>query len=578
MKISSVVPEFSPVPNHCIDSSTTSFQPHPLSSRLRFSDPTIELDFQDFLTRIGFLPETDLYLALPIATAAISALAGMSYVYDSLSEEEFPGTGQYQLYGLGVCMGLGSLGIVSAYRCRHRRTVETGLWSMLWLCSSFWFSLLSTAVLSSLVSSPSESQVLPGAVPILLMHITMMAVFPCKSLTYAFASLTSLLIYTAVNFCVQTRPRLKVVIEFFLLLMVSLLSLYVMYRFEKAVRRAFSHETVFEKANRCFNPVSAPLLDSLSPPSDVGTALASIHAVLTQAAAVASLLPLRTKLFQAISDVEFCSTHFSTPNVPIPTSQASRKPSTPSLKITETPDIEHKEEPIHADMDAEDKEFVRQNCMLSKASEFERSSDIAVPVAVSIDSWAAEYQLNELQSMLNQLGKNWNFDMFFLQEITNGKALSISGRFNLLKYDLNAKYHISDLEAESYFTAVEGKYKANPYHNSCHGADVLNSTLYFLLHSDISTNTSNLEVLGLIIGTLCHDVGHGALTNRFLINSRDPLAITYNDMSVLEMMHASTAYSLLQQEDMNILKHLDNDSWMLVRKVVLKLILATGEG
>jgi len=41
------------------------------------------------------------------------------------------------------------------------------------------------------------------------------------------------------------------------------------------------------------------------------------------------------------------------------------------------------------------------------------------------------------------------------------------------------------------------------------------------------------------------------------------------------MMHASLTFSLLQVEDQNILKTLDNDSWMLTRKVVLKMILAT---
>ena len=40
-------------------------------------------------------------------------------------------------------------------------------------------------------------------------------------------------------------------------------------------------------------------------------------------------------------------------------------------------------------------------------------------------------------------------------------------------------------------------------------------------------------------------------------------------------MHASTAYSLLQVEEQNILRSLDTDSWMLARKVILKMILAT---
>jgi hypothetical protein len=186
-----------------------------------------------------------------------------------------------------------------------------------------------------------------------------------------------------------------------------------------------------------------------------------------------------------------------------------------------------------------------------------------------------EYQLSELISVLNQMGKNWNFDMFFVHEITEGKSLSVAGRFCLSKFNLASKLSIPEEAAINYFQALEQRYKPNPYHNSCHGADVLNSTLYLYQNSEVITFMTDLEILGSVVACLGHDVGHGALTNRFLMNSRDELAVLYNDYSVLEMMHASTTYSLMLSADHNILQSLDNDSWVIVRKVVLKMILAT---
>ena len=569
MKISSVVPEFSPVSAHYGDSSES---PNP-RVRLRFPDPAMEADFQDFLTRSAFISEADLYLVMPTATAGICCLSGVSYVYDSLSQGEFETVGQYQLYGLGVCMAVGSVILVAAYRCRHRKTVESALWALLWLGSSFWFSLLSTSVLSSLISTPTETQSFPGATPILLMSLIMLVIFPCRSLPFAFISLTSLLIYTAINFCVQSRPRERVVLEFFLLLLFELGGLYVMLRYEKAVRRAYAHESVFEQASRVFTPSAQLPPTSLPPSSDIHSAVHSIRSALLEASAHVSLLSVRVKLQQAITDLEFCASHLK--NIDEIDSEKKRMVGV-SVQTVEMMGCEGKEEGIGVNMDEEDKEFVKQNYMQSKASEYEKEGDRAVPVAVSIESWAAEYQLNELQAVLSQLGKNWNFDIFFLEEVTKGKALSVSGRYSLLKYDINTKHRILDFDAQSFFTSIEGKYKPNPYHNSCHGADVMNSTLFLLLHSDLAERISSLEMLGVIVSTLCHDVGHGALTNRFLVNARDPLAILYNDMSVLEMMHASVTYTVLQEEGRNILKNLDNDSWMLVRKVVLKLILATG--
>jgi hypothetical protein len=219
--------------------------------------------------------------------------------------------------------------------------------------------------------------------------------------------------------------------------------------------------------------------------------------------------------------------------------------------------------------------------MMTKASDY--ATQAAPPVTqkeVVTLNINLEYGLHELVAVMNQLGKNWNFDMFFVTEVTKGKPIGIAGRYCMSKFDLTTKFGILDETAHSFFSALEGRYKDNPYHNSTHGADVLNSTFFLYNHSFLIGHLTDVEILGAVIATLGHDVGHSAFNNRFLVNKRDSLAITCNshsdnDMSVLEMMHASLTFSLLLEEDQNILKNLDSDSWMLCRKVVLKMILAT---
>ena len=49
------------------------------------------------------------------------------------------------------------------------------------------------------------------------------------------------------------------------------------------------------------------------------------------------------------------------------------------------------------------------------------------------------------------------------------------------------------------------------------------------------------------IAALGHDIGHMGVQNGFLINSNDPLALQYNDKSVLEQMHCSRLFSVLRQ-------------------------------
>jgi len=58
---------------------------------------------------------------------------------------------------------------------------------------------------------------------------------------------------------------------------------------------------------------------------------------------------------------------------------------------------------------------------------------------------------------------------------------------------------------------------------------------------------SSHEVLSLVIAALLHDYDHPGVTNAFLINSKHPLAMLYNDISVLESHHVAAALTAMQR-------------------------------
>ena len=99
---------------------------------------------------------------------------------------------------------------------------------------------------------------------------------------------------------------------------------------------------------------------------------------------------------------------------------------------------------------------------------------------------------------------------------------------------------------ENYFTAIEQKYNQNPYHNQHHAADVTCSFIYFIMNSFLKVQLENIENLAIVIACLGHDIAHPGLNNRFLVNNKSEIAMTYNDISVLENMHSSLTFSTMK--------------------------------
>jgi hypothetical protein len=86
---------------------------------------------------------------------------------------------------------------------------------------------------------------------------------------------------------------------------------------------------------------------------------------------------------------------------------------------------------------------------------------------------------------------------------------------------------------------------------------------------------TDVDVFSLLIAAVCHDVGHGGLNNAFLVASGDSLALTYNDKSPLENMHAATMFEILNMEDKKILANFTADQKSNFRKVGIHAILGT---
>jgi hypothetical protein len=147
------------------------------------------------------------------------------------------------------------------------------------------------------------------------------------------------------------------------------------------------------------------------------------------------------------------------------------------------------------------------------------------------------------------------------------------------KHDL---FIVFKMDPEIYFrfiNRVQDYY--NPcfieYHNKTHGADVC-QTMYFFLEGcglKMVGAVSDLELGAILIATACHDFEHFGYNNPFVIESRLPWAVQYNDRSPLENHHVAATFSIMEKEGFNIFSKLNSDDFKTVRKMMIELILAT---
>jgi hypothetical protein len=224
-------------------------------------------------------------------------------------------------------------------------------------------------------------------------------------------------------------------------------------------------------------------------------------------------------------------------------------------------------EKITKGMDAEDKVFIEQNAHESDSFQSFRGD---LPFARRTRSESA-IQVSKLGGVLRNLGKEWNFNTFFLKECAEGNPLEVAGLFTLTRFKLDSTFQLK--EPEIFLKDLESRYLPNPYHNSCHGADVMNSYLFLLTNSEVYSSCTDLELLAGIISSLGHDVGHPARNNRFLVTTKDEIAIQYNDVSVLENMHSTIVFQLIQKNQ--LLEGLTGEQWIIFRKISIEIILAT---
>eukprot|EP00058_Branchiostoma_floridae_P013115 XP_002598603.1 hypothetical protein BRAFLDRAFT_66997 [Branchiostoma floridae] len=118
---------------------------------------------------------------------------------------------------------------------------------------------------------------------------------------------------------------------------------------------------------------------------------------------------------------------------------------------------------------------------------------------------------------------DWSFDVFALNEATNGQALRYVTYEIMMRYDLLAKFKIGVGTLFNFLEALEVGYSKyqNPYHNLVHGADVTQTMHSILFQTGLVQWLTDVEIFAVVFSAAIHDFEHTGETNNFHVMSRD---------------------------------------------------------
>ncbi|XP_044576170.1 high affinity cAMP-specific and IBMX-insensitive 3',5'-cyclic phosphodiesterase 8 isoform X1 [Cotesia glomerata] len=182
----------------------------------------------------------------------------------------------------------------------------------------------------------------------------------------------------------------------------------------------------------------------------------------------------------------------------------------------------------------------------------------------------------EIDKLLDR-SLDWDFDIFSLEVLTERRPLVHLGMNLMCRYNVPAKLNCDETILRNWLSVIEYKYHLdNSYHNSTHAADVLQATARFMQSERLQMVLEPLDEVAALIAAAAHDVDHPGKSSQFLCNADNKLAILYNDISVLESHHAALTFKLtLSDDNVNIFKNLEKETYKIIRQNIIDMILAT---
>ncbi|XP_071545340.1 cGMP-specific 3',5'-cyclic phosphodiesterase isoform X2 [Panulirus ornatus] len=143
----------------------------------------------------------------------------------------------------------------------------------------------------------------------------------------------------------------------------------------------------------------------------------------------------------------------------------------------------------------------------------------------------------------------YNFD-FCESGLTDDETCKCVIRM-FMNLDLLGRFHIPYEVLCRWLLSVKKNYRLVKYHNWRHAVTVAQTMFAMLKTGKMERFMTDLEMLGLLVACLCHDLDHRGTNNSFQTKTDSPLAILYST-STMEHHHFDQCVMILSQDSNNI--------------------------
>ena len=214
------------------------------------------------------------------------------------------------------------------------------------------------------------------------------------------------------------------------------------------------------------------------------------------------------------------------------------------------------------------KQLTNSLVQASRRMSIQQSSFSAINLAIQ----AASMMLVNPMINLPEDVFEWTFDVLTIKDSL--VLCNIIGKFFDTLFNLD-RLQVDSATLARYIAEVGRHYHDRPFHNLQHAACVTHFCFMLIRATACVENLKEHQVFAILLSAVVHDVDHPGNTNLFEINSGSELAIRYNDQSVLENHHCSTAFRLMRKPHMQVLASMSKNIATEIRKTIIQCVMAT---